>query len=138
MTWTSSRHTALLAALLLVLAAACPDNCNDCDPTGGICFACKENYELSVTGECYNASTVARCTLYGPTKQCFLCQPTYSIENGACLKNGQACLATDPSDDLKCVTCGFGTVEQNGRCVGTINCKTAQATCTECAEGFTL
>ena len=63
--------------LSLTLVAACPSNCNDCDPSGNICFACGEGYEMSVTGQCISDQTIQRCTLYGPTNQCFVCQPTY-------------------------------------------------------------
>lgn len=30
--------------LLISLAVACPDFCNDCDPSGKVCFACKQDY----------------------------------------------------------------------------------------------
>lgn len=110
---------------LLVGAAGCPNNCNDCDPSGQVCFACGEAFELSVTGQCISAVTIPMCTLYGPTQQCFVCQPTYSLGNGNCLKNGSPCLATDPSDDTTCVDCGFGTFLQSGKCIGSINCATS-------------
>jgi proprotein convertase subtilisin/kexin type 5 len=123
--------------LLLGTVLSCPPNCNDCDPSGQICFACSQGYELSVTGECILDTTVSRCTLYGPSKQCFACQPTYSLDNsGSCLKNGKACLATDPADDTVCVNCGFGTVLSKGQCLGSINCANTENPCSACASGF--
>jgi hypothetical protein len=103
-----------------------------------VCFACGEAFELSVTGQCISAVTIPMCTLYGPTQQCFVCQPTYSLGNGNCLKNGSPCLATDPSDDTTCVDCGFGTFLQSGKCIGSINCATSSPLCSKCADGFTL
>ena len=50
-----------------------------------------------------------------------------------------ACLEYDPSDDAKCINCGFGTLLQNGACIGAINCNSSvSATCTACMSGFNL
>lgn len=129
--------TNILLTLLLVATTSivCPNNCNDCDPNGTICFACAEGFELSVTGSCVSSSLVARCTLYGPTNQCFVCQPTFSLDNnGNCLKNGSPCLVNDASDDTRCINCGFGTtLGKDGKCSGIINCIEASATgCKTC------
>jgi len=113
----------LLLFLIAGLVLACPPNCNDCDPEGNVCFACGLGHELSVIGKCVPDSTIKGCTLYGPTNQCFLCQPTFSLDNnGRCLKNGSPCLSSDPADDNLCIECGFGTILNNGKCQGTINC----------------
>jgi hypothetical protein len=125
--------------LLLSIVLACPNNCNDCDPTATVCFACAEGFELSVLGTCVDSATVPKCNLYGPTNQCFSCQSTYTINNGQCLKDYSACLAYDPSDDTKCITCSFGTVLKNNACTGTINCNsTTPGACTSCISGFKL
>ena len=126
----------LLLACLASLVLNCPDNCNDCDPSGNICFACSEGFELSVEGKCINDQTVPKCTLYGPGGICFVCQPTYSLENGNCLKNGSPCLGTDPADDNICTNCGFGTVLESGQCKGTINCAKPEVPCSSCLAGF--
>jgi hypothetical protein len=118
--------TNIVLTLLLVATTSivCPNNCNDCDPNGNICFACAEGFELSVIGSCVSSSLVTRCTLYGPTNQCFVCQPTFSLDNnGNCLKNGSPCLVNDASDDTRCINCGFGTtLGKDGKCTGIINC----------------
>ena len=130
--------TVLVFLLLVAGIFACPNNCNDCDPSGNICFACGEGFELSVTGQCVNEATIDKCILYGPTNQCFVCQPTYSLDNnGNCLKNGSPCLMTDPANDAICAECGFGTVlNNNGLCEGAINCGQPENPCTSCAPGF--
>lgn len=131
-----------LVAFILLLSAvlACPNNCNDCDPTATVCFACAEGFELSVLGTCVDSNTVAKCDLYGPTNQCFSCQSTFTINNGQCLKDASACLSYDPSDDSKCITCGFGTILKNNACTGAINCNVSSAAgvCSSCNSGFTL
>ena len=84
----------LLLALVL-LAAACPDNCEDCDPvSGAICFVCSEGYEPNVMGQCVDQNVVPNCVLYGPTNQCFACKATYKIDNtdGSCKKEYSGCL----------------------------------------------
>ena len=78
--------------LLFAFALSCPSNCNDCDPQATICFACAEGFEMNVLGTCVDSNTVPKCTLYGPTNQCFACQPTFTINNGQCLKDYSACL----------------------------------------------
>lgn len=89
-------------------------------------------------GSCLSSSTVPGCVLYGPTGQCFSCQPTFTITNGQCVKDSTACLAYDPSDSTSCIACGFGTVLQNKVCVGVINCNTTQINCQGCILGFNL
>lgn len=128
----------LIILAILALSLACPDNCYDCDYMGTICFACNEGFELSVTASCVDANNVLKCALYGPANQCFACQPTYTLANGQCLKDSSACLALDPAEDTSCTQCGFGTVLQNKKCVGAINCKSESATCPKCEDGFTL
>lgn len=131
--------TFLSVLLLLSVAMACSNNCYDCDPAGTICFACAEGFELSVTNTCVDSNTIPKCNLYGPANQCFACQATFTINNGQCLKDYSACLAYDPSDDSKCITCGFGTTLKNNACAGPINCNsTANGACNSCIAGFTL
>lgn len=91
-------------------------------------------------GTCVDSNTVAKCTLYGPTNQCFSCQATFTISNaGQCSKDNSACLAYDPADDGKCITCGFGTTLKNSKCTGVINCNSnTSATCSACLPNFTL
>lgn len=126
--------------VLLGAAMSCPSNCNDCDPTATVCFSCAEGFELSVLGTCVDSNTIPKCNLYGPTNQCFACQPTYTISNsGQCLKDYSACLVYDPSDDSKCTTCGFGTVAKGSACIGPINCNaTVNGRCASCITGYQL
>jgi proprotein convertase subtilisin/kexin type 5 len=130
----------LIILVLLGVVASCPNNCNDCDPTGTVCFACVEGFEVSVLGTCVDSNTIPKCNLYGPINQCFACQPTFTINsNGQCLKDYSACLVYDPSDDSKCTTCGFGTVLKANACTGPINCNaTTNGKCTSCTTGFQL
>jgi hypothetical protein len=131
--------TFLSVLLLLSVAMACSNNCYDCDPAGTICFACAEGFELSVMNTCVDSNTIPKCDLYGPANQCFACQATFTINNGQCLKDYSACLAYDPSDDSKCITCGFGTTLKNNACAGPINCNnTVNGACNSCITGFTL
>jgi hypothetical protein len=66
----------LLLAFLIICLNSCPDNCNGCDPSGSVCFACKHDYELSVLGKCIK-NVIDKCIVYGPKNQCFVCQPSY-------------------------------------------------------------
>lgn len=47
-------------------------------------------------------------------------------------------MAFSETDKTKCVSCGFGTVLQDGKCIGAINCETPSAQCSNCLDGFTL
>ena len=82
-------NTKLIPLILLligtVLAANCTDYCNDCDPSGKICFACKQDYELSVLGKCVS-NVIDKCIVYGPTNQCFVCQPSFELSGNKCVK----------------------------------------------------
>ena len=75
----------ILLLIGTVLAANCPDYCNDCDPSGKICFACKQDYELSVLGKCVS-NVIDKCIVYGPTNQCFVCQPSFELSGNKCVK----------------------------------------------------
>jgi hypothetical protein len=85
----------ILSLLLFLATASCPDNCVDCDLESNNCFACVDHYELSVTGSCVSDSTVENCALYGPYSLCFLCKPTYELQNGTCVKVYSGCLIYD-------------------------------------------
>lgn len=77
----------LFAILIIGLTAQtkCSDFCNDCDPSGKVCFACKQDYELSVLGKCVS-NVVDKCIVYGPTNQCFVCQPSFELSSNKCVK----------------------------------------------------
>ena len=87
-------------------------------------MACNVGFELSKAGQCIDSSTISKCSLYGSEIECLACQPTYSLTNGQCTKDYSACLAFSETDKNKCVSCGFGTVLQDGKCIGAINCET--------------
>ena len=79
------QNSIILLLFVLGLAMTCPDNCNDCDPSGNICFACAQNYELSVLGKCVG-NIVDKCIVYGPTYECFVCQPSFELSGNRCIK----------------------------------------------------
>ncbi len=76
----------LLSLLLTYVAFACPPNCLDCDSSAAYCYACDEKFELTVTGTCVNSNIIDKCTVYGPTNQCYACQPSFQLSNGKCVK----------------------------------------------------
>lgn len=118
--------------LLILIAQSCPNNCTNCDPDASVCYACAFSFELNIFGTCVDSTTVSKCSLYGPSNICFACQPTYTITNGQCIKDYSACIDYDPSNNTACTTCAFGTVLQNSKCVGTINCANNTVICTSC------
>lgn len=85
--------------------------------------------------KCNAETLIDKCSLYGPTGQCFVCQPTYTLANGKCVKDFSGCLNFG---DNSCKECGFGTVLDSGKCVGTVNCLDAEKSCLKCASGLTL
>lgn len=112
----------ILLVMLVAIAAAndCHDHCVDCDASGEICFACEGHYEINVFGMCVG-SKVPRCTVYGPSSECFNCQPTYILNDNSCRKDYSGCILAN-SNDGTCFDCGFGTVLDDNHCVGVINC----------------
>ncbi len=45
----------------------------------------------------------------------------------------------DPSDETKCIECGFGTTLRGNACAGAINCNSnTSATCSSCLPGYSL
>lgn len=80
-----SKEVLLFLLFLIGCTLSCPDYCNDCDPSGNICFACKQDYELSVLGKCVS-NVVDKCIVYGPTDQCFVCEPSFELSGDRCVK----------------------------------------------------
>lgn len=123
----------LLLAGLVGAQEQCAQNCLECGQ--GTCFTCGNGYERDFLGNCLE-NIVDKCIIYSPSKECFACQPTFKMEERKCVKMTDGCIN---SDQGQCVDCGFGTISQNGKCTGTLNCKAfGQQPCTECREGYTL
>lgn len=129
-------HLLLFTMLIIQLSAQtqCPDNCNGCDSTSSTCFACNQDYELSILGKCVT-NVVDKCIMYGPNNQCFLCQPTYALSRNTCVKQYDGCLNKNVVDN-QCSECGFGKVLNNNTCVGAINCQKPETVCQTCSSGF--
>ena len=130
--------TNVLIAIALVscLVVACPPNCHDCDPSGTICFACAHNYEANVFGSCQE-NKIDKCVIYGPTGECFNCQPTFRLEGEKCEKDFSGCIMPN-SNDGTCFECGFSTTLRGGHCSGVINCEEEKQPCDKCKEGYQL
>lgn len=128
----------IIVSLLLICALSCPNNCAECDSKGIHCIACSIGNQLTTIGTCVESSLVAMCTLYGADHQCRACQPTYSLSKGQCVKDYSGCIEYDRNDTSKCLKCAFGTVLNDNRCQGTINCNGSALVCTQCEIGFTL
>lgn len=128
-------RTLVIIFVLLQLAAAqntCPENCQACDPSGMICFACQQGYEVNVLGGC-TTNVIDKCTIYGPTEECFNCQPTYTLDELACVKDYSGCVLGNANDG-SCFECGFGTEWHEQYCTGVINCHTyTDGQCEKCA-----
>lgn len=88
------RQTTLaLLFILAVLAHAqtCSKDCNECDSSGNLCFACGADKEVNVLGSCHD-NTIDKCIIYGPSDECFRCQPTFSLKDGKCQKSYSPCI----------------------------------------------
>lgn len=83
--------------MLALGLAGCPDHCHDCDPSGTICFACSGDYEANVFGSCHE-NTIDNCVIYGPTDECFNCQPTFRLNNNKCEKDYTGCVLANSHD----------------------------------------
>ena len=83
----------LVFASLFVLSMnkGCSPGCSECDPDGVMCFACDADKETDVFGGCHD-NTIDKCTIYGPTGECFQCQPTFTLKDGGCVKDYRGCM----------------------------------------------
>lgn len=111
----------IIFLLSKTLEAQCPSKCLECDPSGTICFACDEGLSINVFGQC-NENTIQNCVIYGPSGECFNCEPTFKLEGDKCVKDYTGCILSN-SNDGTCFECGFGTRIQGNICTGVINCK---------------
>ena len=112
--------TLILALFLRGLVMSCPDNCNDCDESGSVCFACKKDFELSVLSRCVS-NIVDKCTVYSPNNQCFVCQPSFELSGNKCVKEYSGCVSKN-NFDQSCYECAFGKILVDGVCRGSLNC----------------
>lgn len=69
----------ILIICLVSIIRSCDDLCLECS-TMGTCNACKGTAEFDIEGKCVS-SVIDKCVTYGPDKQCFVCQPTFSLKN---------------------------------------------------------
>ena len=81
----------LFLGLLVVLMGQCPPDCIECDPSGAVCFACDKGLGINVFGQCH-PNKIDKCVIYGPTDECFNCEPTFRLHDEKCVKDYSGCI----------------------------------------------
>lgn len=120
---------------ILALALSCQEGYVNCDAQTQICFACADNYQLTLLGECV-PDIIVNCRLYLNNHQCVRCLPTYELVNNNCRRDLSGCIQNISS--TRCARCSSELTLNNGNCVGTLNCLDKSQPCTSCGSGFTL
>lgn len=84
---------AILLSIFVVAYSQCSPDCLYCDPAINVCIVCQGLAESSVFGVCH-PNTIDKCIMYGPSDECYRCQPTYVLKNGKCERAYTGCISS--------------------------------------------
>ena len=125
----------ILLFCLLMVGKFCPQNCQFCmqEP---LCSACNKGFALTAVAACIWQS-VSNCRVQLNSTHCSVCEPTFQVNNGQCVKDFSGCVLRNSNGD--CIYCWFGTVLTGKVCSGVVNCQNmANGKCTQCWPGYLL
>lgn len=120
---------------LLVIGKFCPQNCQFCmqEP---MCSACNKGFALTAIATCIG-QTVSNCRVQLNSTHCSVCEPTFQVSSGQCVKDFTGCVLRNSNGD--CIYCWFGTVLAGKVCSGVVNCQNmTNGKCTQCWPGYSL
>jgi hypothetical protein len=129
-------HLLFFLLAITTLCFACPQNCLFClqEPT---CTACMKGYIITLDATCLT-QTVSNCRVQLNSTFCSICEPTFQVNSGQCIKDYSGCVVRNSAG--ACQYCWFGTKLNGNVCTGVMNCQITLATgqCSQCFIGYSL